>query len=665
MKRSILLILLILSISLILTLSKKEIDEKNHIEINSQTNSFADSEIGYLTDPETDSEADPETDIETGIKNKPEEFVSDSSKARYLTGLDLKSKKGYYYRTDRGEYIETTRFVLYFDEDVEIPINIIEQINLIMDLIEEETGYKFYEKETPSFYNDGIVYEVKRYIENADFLLSNVNPLHQDVEIVVAYSDIKADAYASWLNGTLLRPKHIKILDNGFYTILHELLHVVYYRNGKSMDGAFDEGFAEYYADRIMKKNILFNKGNNIYNSLSDYEFPIDKESMEELYINNKQDSGKYKLGYRLMTYIFDEYGDNAFRKIHDESSGQLASAVYQASTEQVAEIIKEQLSEDFFEEFAIWHNNNRERFGDQDLSIYGDWYIINDVLIKYYGSDSHVIIPDTVTEISTEAFAYNKLLESIEIPESVYYIGDAAFMGCANLKEIRIPNSVYYMGDSVFSDCSSLKKVRLPNDLMQISSYMFERCKSLKKITLPKSVVIIGDHAFSECWYLEEIILPSELEEIGEYAFYNCLRIKEISLPNSVTQISAYAFDSCYDLREIVLPKKLKTIENGMFSSCVYLKIVTIPKGIREIGEFAFSDTDVREITIPNTVTKIGASAFENCANLEKIEIPMSVIDIGGKAFYRCDNINIYVEEGSKAETYARSFGFNYSFID
>ena len=65
------------------------------------------------------------------------------------------------------------------------------------------------------------------------------------------------------------------------------------------------------------------------------------------------------------------------------------------------------------------------------------DFDIQNNVLKKYEGSDSSVIIPQGVTEIGYAAFYKYGRMTSVSIPSSVKKIRDNAFSDCAYLKDV------------------------------------------------------------------------------------------------------------------------------------------------------------------------------------------------------------------------------------
>lgn len=52
-------------------------------------------------------------------------------------------------------------------------------------------------------------------------------------------------------------------------------------------------------------------------------------------------------------------------------------------------------------------------------------------ILKKYTGTETHVVIPDGVKEISIHAFEKNNTMVSLEIPDSVNVIHQEAFLLC------------------------------------------------------------------------------------------------------------------------------------------------------------------------------------------------------------------------------------------
>ena len=252
--------------------------------------------------------------------------------------------------------------------------------------------------------------------------------------------------------------------------------------------------------------------------------------------------------------------------------------------------------------------------------------------------------IPDGVTTIGVEVFAWCESLTSITIPDSVTTIGMCAFEGCSSLTSVTIPDSVTTIGGWIFSGCHFLTSVTIGDSVTTIGEWIFSGCHSLTSVTIGDSVTTIGWCAFNGCHSLTSVIIPESVTTIGDNAFYGCSSLTSVTIPDSVTTIGASVFCGCSSL----------TLFNGKYTSedgrCLIvdgtlnsfapagLIEYTIPDSVTTIGDCAFIGcSSLTSITIPESVTTIGDNAFKGCSGLTSITIPNSVITIGEEAFYGC----------------------------
>ena len=92
---------------------------------------------------------------------------------------------------------------------------------------------------------------------------------------------------------------------------------------------------------------------------------------------------------------------------------------------------------------------DRRVKIGDQ-VSVIGEGaFKDSDVL--------EVTIPDSVTKIGKEAFAFCGRMESMILPDSVAEIGDGAFGGCRELVEVYIPKTCTKIGKDAFASCTGI----------------------------------------------------------------------------------------------------------------------------------------------------------------------------------------------------------------
>jgi hypothetical protein len=99
----------------------------------------------------------------------------------------------------------------------------------------------------------------------------------------------------------------------------------------------------------------------------------------------------------------------------------------------------------------------------------------------------NNTVIPDSVTNIGTNAFYGCNSLTSITIPSGVTSIGNNAFNGCNGLTSIIIPNSVTSIGANVFVNCGLLTSI-VSNAMTAptIQSNTFQNIKTNGTLTVP-----------------------------------------------------------------------------------------------------------------------------------------------------------------------------------
>ena len=171
---------------------------------------------------------------------------------------------------------------------------------------------------------------------------------------------------------------------------------------------------------------------------------------------------------------------------------------------------------------------------------------IENGVLEKYTGSETEVIVPESVTGIGSNAFGW-----------------------CGTLTKVVLPDCVKSIDLNAFRYCNNLTDITLPEGITCIKSRTFEGCRSLSNITLPKSLTSIGDGAFYGCSGLASIIIPEGVTSIENETFYGCSSLTSITLPKGVTHIGEYAFEGCTMLSGTISLADLQEIASGAFKGC------------------------------------------------------------------------------------------------
>ncbi len=200
------------------------------------------------------------------------------------------------------------------------------------------------------------------------------------------------------------------------------------------------------------------------------------------------------------------------------------------------------------------------------------------------------LIIPNTVTSISSHAFYYRKNITSVTFEENSQCtsIGDSAFYGCSSLDNINylgtiddwckikgLVNLMYYGGISnktlVIDSKEITGELIIPNTVTSISSHAFYYRKNITSVTFEENsqCTSIGDSAFYGCSSLTSVTIPDSVTSIGVSAFYGCSSLTSVTIPDSVTSIGVFAFDGCSSLTSVTIPDSVTSIGNSAFYGC------------------------------------------------------------------------------------------------
>lgn len=338
---------------------------------------------------------------------------------------------------------------------------------------------------------------------------------------------------------------------------------------------------------------------------------------------------------------------------------------------------------------------------------------IQNGVLLGYYGSESDITLPNTVTRINDEALKGNKKIVSVTIPGSVKDIGNNAFQGCPNLKEIIFTNpdrnnNNLIIRVSAFQDCPNLTTCEIPARAYQVIGNIFKGCTSLKEVkvnannpyyftqdgvlfgpalvnyqpqyeddytlqsypagregayTIPSSVHgkkidQIWTSGFEGASGLTGISIPSSIGRLGTAAFEGT-GLTNVVIPDTVHQVDPAVFQNCTKLVSVKLPAGLAEIDQYMFANCISLQHVDMPDSITKINIYAFHNcTSLTSLALPKKLSSLSVGCFDKCINLQHVVVPPSVIsfpkdDVGVYNPFKYSPVTVYVEKKSTADKF------------
>ena len=259
----------------------------------------------------------------------------------------------------------------------------------------------------------------------------------------------------------------------------------------------------------------------------------------------------------------------------------------------------------------------------------------IGEYAFKNVALVTKIVVADSVTSISSNAFSGCVAVESITVPfvgnnidststfatifgsvpttlRDITITADttippSAFSGLSNVENITIPNNTTTIGSNAFQNCGALKRLNsttdgtfnIPEGVEVINSYAFQNCTELTTLTHVSDVTSIGDYAFAGCSLLSkfnsenenELIIPSKVETIGSYAFQNVALVTKVVVSDTVTSIGLGAFKGCVSIEDIALPfvgsSTKATYYNAVFGYIFGYETVDGYKSSNPIGKY------------------------------------------------------------------------------
>ena len=153
------------------------------------------------------------------------------------------------------------------------------------------------------------------------------------------------------------------------------------------------------------------------------------------------------------------------------------------------------------------------------------------------------ITIPEGVTEIEPEAFAFREDIHEVRLPLTMKRIGKSAFQECVNLEKINFHHGIEEIGDAAFCNCLSLVKPKLPKNVKIGELAFHHTLEKHPKKQKTFNVLHTGrfklrkDGRLVSSYDCRRFIIPDGVREIGEECFIN-ESVLSLKIPDSVTSI-------------------------------------------------------------------------------------------------------------------------------
>ena len=314
------------------------------------------------------------------------------------------------------------------------------------------------------------------------------------------------------------------------------------------------------------------------------------------------------------------------------------------------------------------------------------------------------ITLPNTITEIEEEGFAYCTKMTRFVLPYGVTEIKDSAFLDCRNMVNffyfddegvIVVTNDkVESIGDHAFDSCVSLVDFTASTVLKSVGTCAFQRCEALTRFYFPSKTgtgdginyIDVGSYAFADCSSLIWVYFESNLRSVDDFAFVDCntnmvfhygyegnypgdpsfaQKWRRKRLESNTTTFYPIENDHIVILQSNQYPGLKYTIESSdRYLDCSKdgttnkIKVIDANDGkyaviyqwnapVIDVPNYYKVSTG--ELELPGTLTfdnvdyplkVINTETFANKTELTKVTFHSGLVQICKKAFYKCTNI-------------------------
>ncbi|MBE6862577.1 MAG: hypothetical protein E7497_06750 [Ruminococcus sp.] len=312
-------------------------------------------------------------------------------------------------------------------------------------------------------------------------------------------------------------------------------------------------------------------------------------------------------------------------------------------------------------------------------------------LVYPYAKSDVTFTVPDSVTEIASEAFGSNTHLYELTLGNGITSVtvselglgrNVAVITLSASVTEavltsgkygnqfqnihVNEENTVFSSEDGVLFNKDKTELIlfpgkietpsyAVPDSVKAIAPAAFEGSK-LVTITVPDSVETIGENAFANMSGLATAVLGSGIKELPANVFANDKALVSAAL-SSAEKIADNAFAKCASLKSISIPANTAEIDADAFAGCdaltdinvsssneVYSSVdgVLLSKDGTELIKYMYGRTE-DAYTVPDSVKTICDRAFENCAAIAQLTLGASFEAFEGTPFTGCTSLSAF----------------------
>ena len=249
------------------------------------------------------------------------------------------------------------------------------------------------------------------------------------------------------------------------------------------------------------------------------------------------------------------------------------------------------------------------------------------------------IVVRDGTLDIARHAF-YASEAEHVVIPNSVVFINSEAFMHCENLVRLTIGKGVTYIGEDALYHCDAFRKIAYVGTETEWRSIEKD---GMRGGTTPTDYEVIYNWSDTDTG---TTVVPGTTD-VKYFTF-------ELNEDNASYKVGVNR-DYMGQVNEYHIPAEyegLPVTSVGLFGGMPNITVITLPDSVTSVDAFAFgNNVGLTTIRLSSSLTVLPDHLCSGCDKLSSVVIPASVTTIESDAFGSCIALSDIRFEGTVAQ--------------
>lgn len=274
----------------------------------------------------------------------------------------------------------------------------------------------------------------------------------------------------------------------------------------------------------------------------------------------------------------------------------------------------------------------------------------------SYNGAIKAIILPDSVTEVGSNAFKNLTGMTAAHIGARITSGGAELFAGASSLETLTVSGE-----NPVYSALDNVLYAQMDDGLHLVKSAAASKTEN---VAVQSGTVSIDREAFRSNRVIKSVVIPEGVRSIEWGAFNTCDNLASVTFPDSLQYVADTAFNWDLNLNFVEFGTNIKQMGNpnnyiGASAFSGHLPTHLIVRG-GDGGQYVSSskqdDSIMQSAYFGPGMTKISFSASETCPKILVVPADLESLEFGWNIGGYASDVRIYAPAGSQGYDVAKT---------